>query len=283
MSADPFGLTGWIAAQLKKDCTNASIRQKLIAAIDAVDGITKDRKGWVAKTVASWKAFPISTDIGADPYKNALQKIADESKQIEKLLVEAHLKAGKDQASNLSGIRSFVRTSSGWRKPQFSSGLKNTVLPGGRGGWMWTSSVSGKNAFSPGFDHGEPLLFRLPLFPRGKPFGLQVFFENDFPKTAKDDLWKSIVKDSDATVKSELQRVAAFSTLGLGTKLSVIGYASKIGTSARNQELSKWRAQLVCNALKDQGVKSIALDWRGSATPSGKGDDYDRRVDILLE
>jgi membrane fusion protein (multidrug efflux system) len=78
-------------------------------------------------------------------------------------------------------------------------------------------------------------------------------------------------------------RMKAAEVMGIGTAITITGYADKTGDAAANVELAKRRATAVRDALVSLGVapKRIRLQAPVSVTGSGS-DDQARRVDIVV-
>ncbi len=78
-------------------------------------------------------------------------------------------------------------------------------------------------------------------------------------------------------------RMAAATTMGIGTVLTITGYADADGNAAANVDLAKRRAQAVRDALVAAGIKPerVRLVPPERVTGSGR-DDEARRVDIVV-
>jgi len=86
----------------------------------------------------------------------------------------------------------------------------------------------------------------------------------------------------DDTAKGVI-RMKAAEVLGIGTPITIIGYADKTGRSNNNAELAKQRALAVRDALVQLGVRPDRLRLQQPADVTGSGtDDQARRVDMMV-
>jgi membrane fusion protein (multidrug efflux system) len=86
----------------------------------------------------------------------------------------------------------------------------------------------------------------------------------------------------DDTAKGVL-RMKAAEVMGIGTPITIIGYADKTGKSANNAELAKKRAQAVKDALVQLGVHDDRIRLQQPQNVTGSSpDDPARRVDMVV-
>jgi hypothetical protein len=150
-------------------------------------------------------------------------------------------------------------------------------------------------AFEPGFDHGEPLVFRMAVYPNCATV-VSIFFENGAPADGSAKFEKGVVSGQDpggqtiAQVKDAIARVAALVNSGMAASVEVEGYASLAGegsATVNNAELSGRRADLVIAQLIEAGVpagkisKASFGSSQATIIPLSR-QIADRRVDIRL-
>lgn len=79
-------------------------------------------------------------------------------------------------------------------------------------------------------------------------------------------------------------RAAAASMMGIGTAITITGYADRTGTSGDNVEIAKRRAVAVRNALVQLGIQAERIQLKPPAEVTGSGSDAQaRRVEISVE
>jgi membrane fusion protein (multidrug efflux system) len=85
----------------------------------------------------------------------------------------------------------------------------------------------------------------------------------------------------DAAMKAVHDEAAA--VMGIGTTISITGYADKTGKAGTNAELAKRRAIAVHDALLEAGIPEKRLQLKPPVDVTGSGsDDKARRVDIVV-
>ena len=78
-------------------------------------------------------------------------------------------------------------------------------------------------------------------------------------------------------------RAHAAAVMGIGTVITITGYADRTGNAQANVDLAKQRAVAVRDALVAQGVNPERIRLSPPATVTGTGaDDEARRVDIAV-
>jgi K(+)-stimulated pyrophosphate-energized sodium pump len=71
--------------------------------------------------------------------------------------------------------------------------------------------------------------------------------------------------------------------MGIGTTISITGYADPTGKTGTNVDLAKRRAKAVRDALEKAGVPPQRLQLKPPAEVTGTGsDEKARRVDIVV-
>jgi membrane fusion protein (multidrug efflux system) len=101
------------------------------------------------------------------------------------------------------------------------------------------------------------------------PSDASVYFAHG--AAALDDVARSVV------------RMKAAEVIGIGTPITITGYADKTGRSGNNVELAKQRALAVKDALVQFGVQADRIRLQPPANVTGSGsDDQARRVDMKV-
>ena len=78
-------------------------------------------------------------------------------------------------------------------------------------------------------------------------------------------------------------RAATASVIGIGTMITITGYADQTGSPAANVALAKQRAQAVRDALVNAGIQAERILLQAPVEVTGAGsDDQARRVDIIV-
>ncbi|MCZ2146910.1 MAG: hypothetical protein LC126_03945 [Bryobacterales bacterium] len=136
-------------------------------------------------------------------------------------------------------------------------------VAGVEGHWMWYNDGSQPSAFTPGHNHGEPLIFRaLPDPRRGMPFHLDVKFKPDMPLP---DMVNSdfLVLLDPMSYPESMENLGALEEFlkSCGTVTTEIH-----GDGGADRELSRRRALKIVNWLKSQGV-DLPLSVEGRGVP----------------
>jgi len=113
----------------------------------------------------------------------------------------------------------------------------------------------------PGYDKGSP---RAPT-----PSDASVYFATG--SAAIDDTARGII------------RMKAAEVMGIGTSITITGYADKTGKSSNNVELARQRALAVRDALVRFGIRADRIRLQAPTNVTGSGsDDQARRVDMVV-
>lgn len=182
-----------------------------------------------------------------------------------------------DAPPSADAVSVWLSTRRNWVAPARTD--KWGALKPGRGAvWYNSSKQSGSGApFDPGWDHGEPLVFRLPLIVLASCFDLYFPFDQS----------AQLMNQSRAT--AQLQRLAEQLKL-VGTseikKVVIAGHTSQQGTAEYNMKLSQERAEYVKGVLTKNNVPQ-AVECKGYGFTQLKNwsdvtSDVNRRVEIEL-
>ena len=86
----------------------------------------------------------------------------------------------------------------------------------------------------------------------------------------------------DTTAIKTVRSMAA-AMMGIGTSMTLTGYADRAGARDANVELAKQRATAVRNALVGAGIQPERIRLKAPVEVTGEGsDDKARRVDISM-
>jgi len=176
-------------------------------------------------------------------------------------------------------VAAWLANPGAWKSPAASM-VYGDPESGAAAIWYNSGRQSGSVSapFSPGFDHGEPLLFRFPMIMLASC--LELYFPFDEHSTLIND----------RLAQFQLARLAEQLLLAgkeYFSKVVISGHTSEEGSAEYNLKLSKARAKHVATALAKASVpQTIESDGFGFTKPkdgaNGKSP-VNRRVEIELQ